>query len=154
VVDLVVEREGKEETFPCLIWNVDSHPVKPRHEHVDFLGIDPTQEVHLTVQIIATGKAKGVVEGGVMEWYRDSVNIVCLPKNIPDNIVVDVAPLKAGDRIHVEDLPLPEGVSIESEDNFAILGVTMKTAEELAEEEEAAEEESSEAVAEEEGSEA
>jgi large subunit ribosomal protein L25 len=37
--------------------------------------------------------------------------IECLPRDLPDRIVVDVSALNIGDSIHVRDLQLPPGVT-------------------------------------------
>ncbi|NCC24990.1 MAG: 50S ribosomal protein L25 [Deltaproteobacteria bacterium] len=126
VVTLLIDRDGAVETKPCLIWDVKSHPFKPRYEHVDFLGIDPDREVTLTVPVVTTGKAKGVVKGGMLEWYRNTVDIVCLPKDIPDNITIDITLLDGGEKICVRDLPMPAGVQVIFDDNFAVLTIKAK----------------------------
>lgn len=41
-----------------------------------------------------------------------SVEIECLPTQIPDPVVVDISQLGVGDAIHVSDVQFPEGVRV------------------------------------------
>ena len=71
-----------------------------------------------------------MVKGGALEVYRETLEVSCLPLAIPDKVVVDITPLDLNQHIKVADITLPEGVKAVYEDNFAILGVLLPTAEE------------------------
>ena len=49
--------------------------------------------------------------GGLLEQNLRSLEIECLPRDLPDVITVDVSHLNIGDAIHVRELPLPQGVT-------------------------------------------
>lgn len=145
LVDLEIEEGGKISTKPVLIWDIQFHPVKNLIRHVDFFGADLTKEVSMDVPIEITGTAKGEEEGGIVDVYRETISVDCLPGNIPDSIVLDVSELDVNDNINIEDIKLPEGVKANYDENFAIVGITIPTAyEELEAEEEEAEEEEAE----------
>jgi len=65
------------------------------------------------------------------------VEVTCLPKDLPEAIIVDVGPLKIGDILHLSDLKLPEGVVLEDleglsdeereEQNVAVVSVHAST---------------------------
>lgn len=137
VFDLVIEKDGKTETHPSLIWEVQAHPWKNQVSHVDFYGIDPKKPIHVHVALVVTGKAKGVTVGGKLEIYRESIEVVCLPAAIPDKIVIDVTELGLNQHISAKDLVMPEGVKAVFEQNFALAGV-INPADETEEEGEAA----------------
>ena len=80
------------------------------------------------------------IQGGKLEQFREHIEIICMPLNIPDKITIDVTELEINHNINVQDLVLPEGVSNASDENFAVVGVQA-----LSEEEEKAEEEEAEA---------
>lgn len=134
VFDLNIEMDGKVVTHPSLIWVVQNHPWKNQVDHVDFYGVDPTKPIHVNVAIEIVGKAKGVTVGGKLEIYRESMEVVCLPANIPHKIVIDVTDLAINQHINVKDLAMPEGVKAVYEQSYAIVGV-INPAAEAAEEE-------------------
>jgi len=135
VFDLMIE--GETTPRPSLLWKVVRDPVKGFLNHVDIYGVDMTSKMRIEVPVEVHGEAKGVKEGGMLEIYRDSLEIESLPGNIPESIVIDVTSLGQGDSVHIEDIKVPEGVELLFEENFAILGVLSKSS--LAEAAEAAE---------------
>ena len=42
------------------------------------------------------------------------IEIVCLPKNLPEFIEIDLADLEVGDAIHLSEIKLPAGVELTS----------------------------------------
>ncbi|MFP4168533.1 MAG: 50S ribosomal protein L25 [Desulfonatronovibrionaceae bacterium] len=117
--------DGKKR--PALIWAVDSDPVKPFYIHADFYGVDMKKELTISVPVVVTGEPKGVADNdGVLEVYRESIEVSCLPDNIPNEISIDVSELDINDNINIEDLTLPEGVTpiFDENENFAIVGVS------------------------------
>jgi large subunit ribosomal protein L25 len=142
VFELVLERGGKSETMPALLWRVRNEPVKGVPEHVDFFGVDLTKELKVAVHFEITGSSKGVKLGGVLEQYRDSIEVVCKPMDIPESIVIDITEMDIMDSVHIEDVVFPEGVTPVFDENYAVLSVT-------AIQEDAGEDEEGEAAAEE-----
>lgn len=139
VFQLEINKDGKKTKTPTMIKEIQFHPTKTKIVHVDFIGIDMKKKLRVNVPVEITGESKGVKEGGVLEVYRDHVEVECLPDVIPENIVIDVSELDVNDSIHVQDVTLPEGViAVNFDENFAILGVSVPSAmvEEAAEEEE------------------
>lgn len=130
VFDLKIESETGQETKPSLIWKLQHHPTKSKITHVDFYGVDLSKEIHVHIPVEVVGKAVGMVKGGALEIYRETLEVSCLPLAIPDKVVIDITPLDINQHIKVADIALPEGVRAVYEDNFAILGVLLPTAEE------------------------
>jgi large subunit ribosomal protein L25 len=124
VFELVLERGGKSETMPALLWRVRNEPVKGVPEHVDFFGVDLTKELKVAVHFEITGSSKGVKLGGVLEQYRDSIEVVCKPMDIPESIVIDITEMDIMDSVHIEDVAFPEGVTPIFDENYAVLSVT------------------------------
>jgi large subunit ribosomal protein L25 len=153
VFELVLDRGGKTETMPALLWRVRNEPVKGVPEHVDFFGVDLTKEIKVAVHFELTGSSKGVKLGGVLEQYRDSIEVICKPMDIPESIVIDITEMDIMDSVHIEDVAFPEGVTPVFDENYAVLSVTAIQEEDEDEEgaeavEEAAEETAEEAEAE------
>lgn len=125
VFNLVIEEDGKKETYPVLIWAVQRHPVKSTFTHIDFYGVDLDKPVKVTVPVEFTGTARGTKVGGKLETYRDQVQLVAKPLEMPAKVVVDITTLDVGSTIQVADLQLPEGVSAAYDNNYAIVSVLL-----------------------------
>lgn len=125
VFNLEIADGDKKALHPVLIWDVQRHPVKNRITHVDFYGVDLDRPVKITVPIEFTGVARGTKVGGVLETYREQVQLVAKPLDMPAKIVLDVTPLDLGKTIQVADLALPEGVRAAYDVNYAIVSVLM-----------------------------
>lgn len=107
-----LELKGKRAPVPTLIREIQTHPFRPEILHVDFLRIQTGVEVELDVPVHLEGSALGVREqGGVMEQTIHDLPIRCLPKDIPEAIVVEVTEMEIGDSVHISELRLPEGVT-------------------------------------------
>lgn len=125
VFNLEIAEGGKTSLHPVLIWDVQRHPVKNRITHVDFYGMDLDKPVKITVPIEFTGVARGTKVGGVLETYREQVQLVAKPLDMPAKIVLDITSLDLGKTIQVADLELPEGVKAAYDVNYAIVSVLM-----------------------------
>ncbi|KHK02858.1 50S ribosomal protein L25/general stress protein Ctc [Desulfovibrio sp. TomC] len=130
VFDLRIDSDAGQETKPSLVWKVVHHPTKPRITHVDFYGVDLTKEIEVFVPVEVVGKAKGQVKGGLLEIYRETIEIVCLPLAIPDKVVIDITNIDINENIQIADVALPEGVKAVYDSNYAVLGVVTAVAEE------------------------
>ena len=116
-----------------LMKKVDVHPLTRRPQHVDFYAIDMTATLRLNVEFRFEGKSKGVSEsGGIFQTLMRTVEIECLPTDIPEYIAVDVSNLDINDTLHVSDLVVPKGVKITAQGDLAIANVTVPQAEEVA----------------------
>jgi large subunit ribosomal protein L25 len=106
------------------------HPISGEVIHADLYEVDLTVKINVQVPLRFTGKAAGVVRGGILQPIVREIDVECLPLDIPESFNVDVSALDIGDAIHVEDLPMPEGVTAIYESNFALVTVVTPTVEE------------------------
>ncbi|HEX4274878.1 MAG TPA: 50S ribosomal protein L25 [Bryobacteraceae bacterium] len=107
-----VEVAGGEKT-PVIVADEQYHPVKGTLMHIDLKRIDLTRKLRVSIPVHVTGEAKGVKQqGGVLDIVTKSVEIECIPDDIPDRFDVDVAELMIGMNIRVSQLPVKEGVRI------------------------------------------
>jgi large subunit ribosomal protein L25 len=85
----------------------------------------------------------------VLEVFRESIEVSCLPDDIPHEISLDVSDLEIGDNINIDELTLPAGVTpiFDEEEKFAIVGVNHYVEQEIEPE---TEEEETEVIGEEE----
>jgi len=80
------------------------HPVSREIQHIDFLELHKGKEITLEVPIKIIGDAPGTHEGGLLEVLVRKIEISCLPKEVPDEIEVDVSNLEIGDVIHFSQI--------------------------------------------------
>lgn len=145
---MTLEIEG-EKPVPVIIKELIRHPYKNRIDHVDFYGVDMKKSVRIQVQIETTGKPVGLDQGGILTIFRDTLDIECMPSDIPEGIVLDVTELNVNDHINIEDIEMPKGVTALFDENFAVVGVVAKAAEDEGEEGEEAEEAAEDSASEE-----
>jgi large subunit ribosomal protein L25 len=126
-----------DETQPVVVKDVQRHPARPLIMHLDFQRIVEDQEITLRVPIHFTGEenAKGVKEqGGVVEHIETDVEISCLPRHLPEYLVLDVTNLELNQMYHLADIKLPEGVSsvaLKHGRNLPIVAVNLPREEEI-----------------------
>ena len=97
----------------CVIKDLQRHPAKPFITHADFLRVRADQEitVNVPVHFINEEKCKGVrLGGGNLIRNMTEIEIVCLPKDLPEYIEIDVLELEIGDAVHLSEVKLPAGV--------------------------------------------
>ena len=107
----------------ALVKEIQTHPVKGTPIHVDFLRVDLNKPVDASVMLQFTGKAVGIVEGGILQPLRRELDVRALPDKLPEVIEIDVTALNVHDSIHLEDVAIPEGVEVRTTENFAIVTV-------------------------------
>jgi large subunit ribosomal protein L25 len=107
--------------------------------HIDFYEIEKGKSLKTHVPIHTTGTPPGVKEGGVLEQRLHEFEIECLPKDLPETIVIDVSELSIGDSIHVSDIPAPEGVHVLNMPEQVVVVISTPKMEIPEEEEEVAE---------------
>jgi len=133
VIELEVDGEGKR---TVLLADYQYHPLSREFLHADFLQIHLDRPVEVDVPFELTGKAKGVVVGGVLRQVYRKLPIRCLPEQIPVKIEHDVTELDLDGHVAVHDLALPEGVVVRLDENRTVAAVVTET--KRAEEEETA----------------
>lgn len=107
----------------ALVRDLQIHPLSRSPMHVDFLRVDPTKPVTTEVALSFVGKAKGLIEGGIVQPLRRELEVRALPDKLPETIEVDVSNLGIHDSVHVADLTLGEGVEAIYSENFTIVTV-------------------------------
>lgn len=121
-----------------ILKTLQRHPVKDEVIHVDFVRVDPKQELAVEVPIVLEGVAKKVTDqNGMVDQTMFSLSVLSLPDAIPNELTADVSELEINDAIRVSDVVLPEGVrtEVDPEEAVAVGTVTRSTMESIAAEE-------------------
>ncbi len=123
-VDLTVD--GKKHL--ALIKDVDFEPTKHRVRHVVFQAIKQNEEVETEVPVVFKEGVEIPAERVSLMVLQqlDTVQVKALPRDLPDQLVVDPSGLAAvGDSITVADLVIPKGVTLLTEPDQQIAMVEM-----------------------------
>lgn len=139
--------------YPAIIKEVQRHPVRRTVQHVDFIQINLTEEITVSVPVHMEGIAKDVEQNnGFVDLVMNEIEVSTTPRNIPDEIVVDVSAMTMDTTITLGDIALPAGVVATGEPDWAVVTVVTVRTPVLDEEDAAAEAEAeAEAAAEAEG---
>jgi large subunit ribosomal protein L25 len=111
ILDLVVDGRRQK----VLLRDLQKHPVKPQLLHLDFLRIDESKPIRVSVSIhfLNQGSSPAAKASGVVISHNQTdVEVSCLPKDLPEYIELDLGNLDLGDILHLSDLKLPPGVEI------------------------------------------
>jgi len=117
-----IEVDGQ--TIPAVLQDIQFHPITDKILHADFYQLDENKAVVMEVPVRITGRAKGVVAGGAMRQSFRKLKLKALPANLPDEIVVDVTPLKIGNKLYVGDIKT-DNFTFMHPDNAVVVAVKM-----------------------------
>ena len=116
--------KGAKGSDSVMIKEYQIEPVEHRLLHADLVRVAMDKELTLSVAVELTGTAVGVkTGGGMLDFIHRTVDISCLPTDIPETLVASVEELDIGDYLRAKDLDLPKGVTMASEQELVIAHV-------------------------------
>lgn len=108
MVDLCIG-ESKETT---VLKDLQFDPITDHVIHADFERVAMDEEIEIEIAIVLEGNAKGLENNGMVDQPLKSLQISCLPRDIPEEITVDVTELEVNDSLKVADIKTPHGVTV------------------------------------------
>jgi large subunit ribosomal protein L25 len=118
------------ETTPVMVVDQQVDPIKGTLLHADLKRIDLAKRIRVTVPVHTAGEPKGVkVQGGLLEVITRSVDIECLPDEIPEAFTVDVTELMIGQSRRASDVALAGSMKLVSASDTVIAHVVALRAE-------------------------
>src|SRR5690242_4578299 len=125
LVDLAVKDDSRPKRL-ALVQEVQHHPLSGNVLHVDFHEVSETEKVTIMVPVETTGEAVGVkTGGGVLEHVLFKLKVRALPKDLPEQIIIDVSALELSRAIHIGEVKAPAGVEILGGRNIPVVAVAM-----------------------------
>lgn len=106
-----------------IVKDIQRTPVSGDVLHVDFYEVDLTHTLRVSVPLRFTGKAPGVVEGGILQPLAREVEVECLPIEIPEMVAVDVGTLGIHDVVHISALPMPGNIKAIFDTDYPVVTV-------------------------------
>lgn len=130
LVDLAVKDDSRPQRL-ALVQEVQHHPLSGNILHVDFHEVAENEKVTVMVPVETVGEAAGVkTGGGVLEHVLFKITARALPKDLPEQITVDVSHLNIGQAIHLGEIPAPAGVELIGDKNIPVIAVAAPRTEE------------------------
>jgi large subunit ribosomal protein L25 len=117
-----IEVDGQ--VIPAVLQDIQFHPITDKIIHADFYRLSDDKPVVMEVPVRVTGRSKGVVAGGVLRQTYRKLKVKAIPANLPDEIVVDITPLKIGNKLYVESLKTDKYTFMHP-DNAVVVAVKM-----------------------------
>jgi large subunit ribosomal protein L25 len=100
---------------PVIVKDVQMHPARNAIVHVDLQRVLENEKIRLHVPIHFKGEAAapGVkTQGGVVSHHMADMEVVCLPKDLPEYIELDLSAMNLNDSLYLNEVKVPAGVTI------------------------------------------
>lgn len=93
-----------DKSYRCVLKDLQFDPVTDQLIHVDLLELVENKKVTVTLPIKFEGQAQGVKDGGRLVIKMKALKVKALPKDLTEQIEVNVESLELGKNIRVEDV--------------------------------------------------
>lgn len=110
---LSIDLGGKKEQV--LLRDLQMHPYKLQVLHIDFQRVDKNKKIHTKVPLhfVNAEVSPGVKQsGGIVNHVLTEIEVICLPKDLPEFIEVDLFGIDVNNAVHLSNLKLPVGVEM------------------------------------------
>jgi len=97
----------------AILKDVQRHPAKNQVLHMDLQRVLENEKIRMNIPIHFKGASAspGVkTEGGIVSHLLNNVEVLCLPKDLPESLEVDMSEMHINDMKRLSDIALPEGV--------------------------------------------
>ncbi|MCP4582138.1 MAG: 50S ribosomal protein L25 [candidate division Zixibacteria bacterium] len=129
--------DGKAVDSKAMIRDMQHDPVYGDILHLDFQYIRMDQKIHMPVQVKLIGIANGVrTFSGVMQWKHRELEVLALPKDLPESIDINIEEMNIGDAIHISDLDYPNLEFVNNDTETVVSVIAPKVIQEETTEEE------------------
>src|SRR5215469_6036877 len=111
----IVQLKIGDGTQEAIVKDVQMHPAKNLVVHVDLQRVVESEKIRIRLPIHFKGESisPGVkTQGGVVSHMRADVEVICLPKDLPEFLELDLSGMSLNDTKFLADIPLPPGVGI------------------------------------------
>jgi large subunit ribosomal protein L25 len=144
----VIDLRVGDKTEEVILRDLQRHPYKNRVLHADFFRIDKNTPIKIVVPIhvLNAEECVGVkMDGGMMTQLVTEIEIIALPKDLPEYLEIDAENLHLGETLHLSAIQMPAGVELTAMQNIeetehddhdlGVLSVVKTRAEEVIEDE-------------------
>jgi large subunit ribosomal protein L25 len=103
------------QTHAAILKDVQRHPAKNQILHMDLQRVLENEKIRMTIPLHFKGAAAspGVkTQGGIVSHLLNDVEVLVLPKDLPEYLEVDMSTMNMNDMKRLSDIPLPAGVEL------------------------------------------
>jgi large subunit ribosomal protein L25 len=111
----IVRLKIGERTQEAIVKDIQMHPAKNVVVHVDLQRVVENEKIRIKLPIHFKNEtvSPGVkTQGGVVSHMRSDVEVVALPKDLPEFLELDLVNMSLNETKFLSDIPLPAGVTI------------------------------------------
>jgi large subunit ribosomal protein L25 len=130
---VTIELDGHQ--YPTLVREKQRDYIKNRLLHVDFLAVSLTESLRASVAVNFVGFSAAVKDfNAVLVKNLESLDVECLPADLPERIDVDITALaRPGDGLRVRDVKVSDKVRLLNDpDTMVVVATFAKVEEEVA----------------------
>jgi large subunit ribosomal protein L25 len=131
---LTIKESGQPDRVEsAVVVDVQADAVRDDIVHVDFMRVDPEQEVVRSVPLRLHGRSVGVFKGGKLKTFRRALKVAAKPRDVPIEIALDITSIDGGESLRMKDVSVDKARLVENPEQ-RILTVEMPKAERVEEE--------------------
>jgi large subunit ribosomal protein L25 len=104
-----------DQSQAAILKDVQRHPARHAVLHVDLQRVVENEKIRIRIPIHFKGESISIgvkTQGGIVSHQKTDLDVLCLPKDLPEFIEVDVSGLSLNQSLHLSDLKVPEGVQL------------------------------------------
>ena len=121
-----VELNGK--VHPSVMKEIQFHPVSDVINHIDFVEVDASKPIVISLPVEITGNSVGIRAGGKLRQRKKYVKVKGMIKDLPDTLVIDISELNIGDSILAGDVKYDQIEVMEPHHNLVVGVVSSRIA--------------------------
>jgi large subunit ribosomal protein L25 len=127
---VTIDLDGKE--YPALVREKQRDYIKNRLLHVDFLAVSLNESLRASVAVNFVGLSAAVKDfNAVLVKNLESLDVECLPADLPERIDVDITALaRPGDGLRVRDVKVSDKVRLLNDPDTMVVVATFAKVEE------------------------
>lgn len=111
------------ESVDVMLHEYQTDPVSSDVTHIDFYIVNLTEAMDVSVVVNLVGEAVGSKEGGIVQQPSYELEVRAMPRDIPEEINVNIDELNIGDSISVSDLPVSDSYEFLDDQDATIVTV-------------------------------
>jgi len=129
IIDLKIDSEKKARAI--MIRKAQILPLKNDILHVDLYQVKMTDELKVEVPVVLTGEALVTrAKENILVQELNSINVQCLPANMPSEIEVDISVLTEPDQVlRVKDITVKDVVTIVNDPEVVVVRISVQPTE-------------------------
>jgi large subunit ribosomal protein L25 len=129
---VLINVEGK--TYKAVLKDIQYHPVSDKIIHIDFTEVADDKKIQIGIPISVHGDSEGVKAGGKLRIRMRKILVRGLAKDIPEELPIDISPLKIHDSVKVGDLSFDNIELIDPKNQMVLTIATSRVAQKTDEE--------------------